>query len=181
MMCPYCGHQARGQTGDQCPRCRIFLQPVVEPKEVPGEPRLEPTQTEEEKQPTLLGNMRKWVVILVSIVTILVLILSLAVTLIWKNYIHVQNQEEENSSISDQYKQALYTAAEQEISARLKDPQFPTDYLDEAVRYERRGTRYSISFWLESVDRRGAILRQKFYFSAVFKGEEMERIVCEIG
>lgn len=185
MACPYCGHQAKGQTGDQCPRCRIFLQPVVDPEEISGEPRLEPTQTEKpqkrEKQPTFLRSLGKWVAILVGIATIFVLVLSPVVTLIWGNYIHAQNPEEEDTSIPDQYKQALYAVAEQEISVRLKDPQFPTDYLDEAIKYERRGTRYSISFWLESKNHRGAILRQKFYFSAAIKGEEMEHIVCEIG
>lgn len=89
-----------------------------------------------------------------------------------------------SKDISDDYKLALFTLAQEEVKNRLKSPssaKFPINYLGDEVQYERNGDRYTIASWVEAENSFGATLRQQFMLSTTISGGKMKDIICIIG
>ena len=89
-----------------------------------------------------------------------------------------------STTVSDDYKLALFTLAQEEVKNRLKSPssaKFPINYLGDEVQYERNGDRYTIASWVEAENSFGAMLRQQFMLSTTISGGKMKDIICIIG
>lgn len=89
-----------------------------------------------------------------------------------------------STDISDDYKLALFTLAEERVKDQLKSPssaRFPINYLGDEVQYERNGDCYTIASWVEAENSYGATIREQFMLSTTISGGKMKDIICIVG
>ena len=86
--------------------------------------------------------------------------------------------------ISDDYKLALFTLAQEEVCAQLKSPSsavFPSSYTGNDVVYSRDGDRYGLMSWVEAENSYGVQIRQNYTMFATISGGKISDITCIIG